>query len=335
MGFARRSGEVVSGSCSTRDILKIRMRRMCREDETTKKAYRTRESNEWRKGDQCHVNKKHGPTEPKPSSSLSPRWTEPTSNSHGPSSDSAIGDPINITSPSPSSSLSSSSSISRHRSTRGRPLPFSRNASRDREGVNRCLLPAPVDRVLPNVAWDNRLSITELARLTSDRRGVAGGTRGSPIVVVRRAPADPGRAAPTPTMLTLDDESLGPRMWKWLSACVGSDTGELFDSGEPVPPPVPALETDPENDPGPESWPLAAPPCMWTSMGESVAESERFELVRLMTRLLRRVFFGVRPVSEENICNEWVRSRPFRRVLLPPSVSSQIDGTRVGCRPAE
>ena len=169
-----------------------------------------------------------------------------------------IGDPINITSPSPSSSLSPSSSISRHRSTRARPLPFSRNASRDREGVNRCLLPAPVDRVLPRVAWDNHLSITELARLTSNRRGVAEGTRGSP-VVVRRAPTDPGRAAPTPTMPTLDDESLGPRTWKWLIACVGRDTGKLFDSGEPVPPPVPALETDPENDHGPESQPLAAP----------------------------------------------------------------------------
>ena len=139
-----------------------------------------------------------------------------------------------------------------------RPLPFSLNVSRDREGVNRCLLPAPVDRVLPRVAWDNRLSITELARLTSNRRGVAEGTRGSP-VVVRRAPTDPGRAAPTPTMPTLDDESLGPRTWKWLSACVGRDTGELFDSGEPVPPPMPALQNDPENDHGPESQPLAAP----------------------------------------------------------------------------
>ena len=119
--------------------------------------------------------------ERKTSPSLSLRWTEPTGNDHGPSSDSAIGDPISIAS-SPSPFCSPSSSISRHRSTSARPLPFNHNASHDLEGVNRCLLPTLVGLVLPT--WDNRPSITELARLMSDRRGVDRGTRRPAVVAI-------------------------------------------------------------------------------------------------------------------------------------------------------
>jgi hypothetical protein len=153
----------------------------------------------------------------------------------------------------------------------------------------------------PIAACDNRLRITELARLMSDRLGVLTGM-GESIVVVNRAPAEPGL---TPPYDASDEEREGPR--KWARACVGRDTGELFDVGEAVPVPVPISVLIPPSE-------LRSVPA------------------KLMTRLLRRAF---RVVSDEKRWNECERSRPLRRVLLPPSDSSQMEGTRVGGRPAE
>ena len=208
---------------------------------------------------------------------------------HGASKGSACG-PISITSPSPSS---------RHLST-------NREASRNLAGDPMPLLgagPGVALPPLPTVACDKRLRITELARLTSDLLGLPTGTGKSVVVVVNRAPADPGLA--TSPCDASDEEQEAPR--KRARACVGRDTGELFDVGDAVPVPMP--------------------------ISVLMHPSElRSDPARLITRLLRRAFFAV---SDEKRWNEWERSRPLRCVLLPASVSSQMEGTRVTGRPAE
>ena len=226
---------------------------------------------------------------------LLPRTHHGTSTSR----DSACGDPISITSPSPSASPTASSfALSFHRS---RPFPF------NREGEP--ITPLPRPRCPPIVvACDNRLKITELARLTSDFRGVTVGS-GVPLSdafgVVNRAPAEPGLPAP------MDDESDDPR--KCARAWVGRDTGEWFDVvGVPTGSSLLALALDTDS-----------------TSSKLCSDSER-----LMTRLLRRILRGERERDEKS-WRDWERSRLLRRVLFPASVSSQMEGTRVGGRPAE
>lgn len=167
---------------------------------------------------------------------------------HGVSNGSVCGpgDPISITSPSPSPSSSALFSSTRclgafHRSTNDRPVPLNRNASRGFDGDANIPLPGTLPfppPALPTAVvvacdLDNRLRITELARLTSDFFGPAPSKPAPvPVVVVNRAPADPGRGATARTPMCDDDECEGPR--KCARACVGRDMGEWFDIGEGV-----------------------------------------------------------------------------------------------------
>lgn len=167
------------------------------------------------------------------------------------SNTSAWSEPISITSPSSppqaipfadTSPSSPSFPLSLHLST----TPLNRDPSRDFAGDPGTGLPPAVPP--PIVACDNRLKITELARLMSDLLGLdavrmpsAFRVSFSSRVVVSLAPADPGLGVslpatsplpmpvptpvPTPGGVLCDDkDSDGPR--KRFRACVGSDTGE-------------------------------------------------------------------------------------------------------------